>query len=202
MMRRATVRGFSLIELMVTVTVMGVMLTLAIPGIGNWIQNSRVRTVSEEIQNGLRMAQSEAVNRNRQVAFVRTAAAPARNAAPSATGTNWYIQVLPLPSEVGDATFDANSFIQGGAFSTQSGATVNGGGVAAICFNSVGRVVNNNATLLGADCVAPASATDPYDINVTRASSDRAMRVELFLGGRVRLCDVNASSTQPNACTP
>ena len=93
-MNRPRLRGLSLIELMVTITVLGVMLMLAIPGIGNWIQNSRVRTVSEEIQNGLRLAQSEAVNRNRQVAFVRTAAAPALNAAPSATGTNWYIQVL------------------------------------------------------------------------------------------------------------
>jgi type IV fimbrial biogenesis protein FimT len=201
MMRRATVRGLSLIELMVTLTVMGVMLTLAIPGIGNWIQNSRVRTVGEEIQNGLRVARSEAVNRNRQVAFVRTAAAPARNATPSATGTNWYIQVLPLPSEVGDATFDATAYIQGGAFSNQSGASV--GGPALVCFNSVGRVVSNNATLLGADCVAPAAPSNRSDFTVALASnSNRSMNVELFLGGRVRLCDVNASSTQPNACTP
>jgi type IV fimbrial biogenesis protein FimT len=199
-MSRLPVKGLSLIELMVVLTVIGVMLMLAIPGFGSWSQNSRVRTVAEEVQNGLRLAQSEAVNRNRRVAFVRTNAAPARNATPAANGTNWYVQVLPLPSEVGDAIFDATSYVQGGAFSAQSGATV--AGQALFCFNSVGRVINDTSTGLGADCVAPTSSADPQDINITLASGNREMRVELFLGGRVRMCDVLAASSQPNACTP
>jgi type IV fimbrial biogenesis protein FimT len=201
MLNRSGVRGLSMIELMVVITIIGMMLVLAIPGIGNWIQNSRVRTVSEEIQNGLRMAQSEAVNRNRQVAFVRTAATPARDASPSDAGTNWYIQVLPLASEVGSAAFDDTAFIQGGTFSNQSGATVSGPGL--VCFSSVGRVVSNSTTApAGAACVAPASATDPDDINVSLSGSNRAMRVELFLGGRVRLCDPNATAGQTQRCTP
>jgi type IV fimbrial biogenesis protein FimT len=199
-MSRLQMKGLSLIELMVVLTVIGVMLMLAIPGFGNWTQNSRIRTVAEEVQNGLRLAQSEAVNRNRRVAFVRTNAAPARNATPAANGTNWYVQVLPLPSEVGDAAFDATSYVQGGAFSAQSGATV--AGQALFCFNSVGRVINDTSTGLGADCVAPTSSADPQDINITLASGNRAMRVELFLGGRVRMCDVLAATSQPNACTP
>lgn len=199
-MSRQQMKGLSLIELMVVLTVIGVMLMLAIPGFGNWTQNSRIRTVAEEVQNGLRLAQAEAVNRNRRVAFVRTNATPARNAAPAANGTNWYVQVLPLPSEVGDATFDASSYVQGGTFSAQSGATV--AGQALFCFNSAGRVINDNNTLLGADCVAPTNAADPGDIDITLSSGNRAMRVELFLGGRVRMCDVLAASGQPNACTP
>jgi type IV fimbrial biogenesis protein FimT len=200
-MRRHASRGISVIELMVVVTMVGIMLMLAIPGIGNWISNSRVRTVGEEIQNALRLAQAEAVNRNRQVAFVRTAATPARNAAPSATGMNWYIQVLPLTAdEAGNAAFQDDSYLQGGTFSAQSGADV--AGAALVCFNSVGRVVNNAATALGANCVAPIAATDPTDFDITLPTSNRAMRVELFLGGRVRMCDVNATSGQPNACTP
>jgi type IV fimbrial biogenesis protein FimT len=199
-MSRLQVKGLSLIELMVVLTVIGVMLMLAVPGFGNWIQNSRIRTVAEEVQNGLRLAQSEAVNRNRRVAFVRTNAAPTRNATPAANGTNWYVQVLPMASEVGDVTFDATSYIQGGVFSVQSGATV--GGQSLFCFNSVGRVINDNTTLLGADCMAPADAANPEDIDITLGTNDRSMRVELFLGGRVRMCDVNAASGQPNACTP
>lgn len=200
MARRTNVRGLSLIELMVVLTVIGVMLMLALPGFGNWTQNARIRTVAEEVQNGLRLAQSEAVNRNRRVAFVRTNAAPTRNAAPAANGTNWYVQVLPLPSEVGDATFDATSYVQGGAFSAQAGATV--GGQAAFCFNSVGRVINDTSTGLGADCVAPTDAANPEDITIALGTNDRSMRVELFLGGRVRMCDPLAASSQPNACTP
>ena len=201
MKSRLAMRGISVIELMVVVTMIGIMLMLAIPGIGNWMSNSRVRTVGEEIQNALRLAQAEAVNRNRQVAFVRTTATPARNAAPSASGTNWYIQVLPLTAAEGATTaFQDTAYMQGGTFSAQSGAAV--AGAALVCFNSVGRVVDNAATGLGADCVAPTTSGDPSDFDVTLASSNRAMRVELFLGGRVRMCDVNATTGQPNACTP
>ncbi len=199
-MSRRPMKGLSLIELMVVLSVIGVMLMLAAPGFGNWTRNSRIRTIAEEVQNGLRLAQAEAVNRNRRVAFVRTNATPARNAAPATNGTNWYVQVLPLPSEVGDAAFDATSYVQGGAFSAQVGATV--GGQALHCFNSVGRVINDTTTGLGADCVAPADAANPEDIDVTLTGGDRSMRVELFLGGRVRMCDVNAASGEPNACTP
>jgi type IV fimbrial biogenesis protein FimT len=202
--RRHAHRGISVIELMVVVTVLGVMLMLALPGIGNWISNSRVRTVAEELQNALRMAQSEAVSRNRQVALVRTAAAPARNATPSSTGGNWYIQVLPVTAAEGSSTtFQDNAYIQGGTFGAQSGANVTGTDTTVICFNSVGRVVNNTSTGLGADCVAPTTAGTPTRFAVALLpSSDRTMNVELFLGGKVRMCDTLASSGQPNACTP
>jgi type IV fimbrial biogenesis protein FimT len=202
-MRRAAARGLSLIELMTVLTVIGILLMLATPSFGNWMSNSRVRTVAEELQNGLRLAQAEAVNRNRTVAFVRTAAAPARNATPSATGRNWYVQVLPVNAVEGATTnFQDNAYVQGGTFSAQSGADVTG--PALICINSVGRVVDVTAagTGLGAACPAPTTATDPTDFGVSLAASDRAMRVELFLGGRVRMCDINAASGQPNACTP
>jgi type IV fimbrial biogenesis protein FimT len=193
-------RGFTLIELMVTITLVGIMLVLAVPGFGRWTSNARVRTVSEELQNALRSAQSEAVTRNRQVAFVRTAGVPAANATPSASGSNWYIQVLPLTaSEGADTTFQADAFLRGGTFSNADRVTV--GGDALLCFNSVGRLVNNTSTGLGANCVAPTSAVDPRRLNVSLTSSDRAMRVEAYLGGRLRMCDPAAPTTQPNMCS-
>jgi type IV fimbrial biogenesis protein FimT len=200
-MSRSRIKGLSLIELMVTLTILGIMVMLAVPGIGNWIGNSRVRTVGEEIQNGLRLAQAEAVSRNRQVAFVRTNAAPARNAAPSVNGTNWYIQVLPLTTDEGaDIAFQSTAFVQGGAFSTRSGATV--GGDALLCFNSVGRVVSNTDTGLGADCAAPTDALTPKALNVAlTGSANRRLRAEIFLGGRVRMCDPDAATGQPQVCT-
>jgi type IV fimbrial biogenesis protein FimT len=188
---------------MTVLTVLGIMLVLAMPGIGNWISNSRVRTVAEELQNGLRLAQSEAVNRNRTVVYVRTAATPARNATPSATGRNWYVQVLPVNAVEGALTaFQNEAYVQGGTFSADSGANVTGPEV--VCINSVGRVVNITAadTGLGVACVAPTVANDPTDFGVALPASDRGMRIELFLGGRVRMCDPLAATSQPNACTP
>lgn len=198
---RRALRGISVIELMVVVTVIGVMVMLAMPGIGNWISNSRVRSVGEELQNALRLAQSEAVNRSRTVAFVRTNAAPARNAAPAAAGRNWYVQVLPIDATEGALTaFQNASFVQGGTFTAQSNADVSGQEV--VCFNAMGRVVSAT-TGLSADCVAPSPPGNRWDYDITLAGrSDRPLRVQLFLGGRVRMCDPNAATGQPQVCTP
>ena len=108
--RRTRARGLTLIELLTVLTLVGILLALGIPGFGTWIRDTRVRTVSEDIANGLRLAQAEAVARNRQVVLVRTTANPARNASASSSGGNWYVQVLPLNSaEAGDADFIASN---------------------------------------------------------------------------------------------
>jgi type IV fimbrial biogenesis protein FimT len=187
-------RGFSLIELMVTLTVLGILLAAAVPAFGTWTANARVRSVAESIQNGLRLAQTEAVRRNRQTVFALTNATPASGAAPTANGSNWFIQSLPLVA--GDPGAE---FVQGGTFAKQSGVTITG--AALMCFNSTGRQVTNAATGLGATCTAPASVTAPSIFDVARTGSDRPMRVQISLGGQIRMCDPAKSiSSQPDGC--
>lgn len=184
-------RGFSLIELMVTLVLLAIVLAAAIPSFGNWIANSRVRSVAEELQNGLRAAQTEAVRRNRQVVFALTNETPALAATPAANGANWFVRALPIVA--GEST--DGFYVSGGSFGQRAGVTVTG--PALVCFNSVGRQVANASTGLGANC-APA---DPIAYDVSRSGSDRAMRVQVFLGGRIRLCDPAKSiATQPDGC--
>jgi type IV fimbrial biogenesis protein FimT len=191
-MSRQNERGLSLIEVMVVVTIIGILLMLSVPSFGNWIANSRVRSVAEEVQNGVRLAQAEAVRRNRQVVFALTAAAPALDATPTVSGANWFVRVLPLAGETVDESF----YVTGGSFAQNSNVTV--AGPAVLCFNSIGRQVANASTGLGVDCSAPAEIS-AYDIS--RAGSDRAMRVQAHRGGRVRACDPAKSiATQPDGC--
>ena len=179
---------------MVTLTLLGILLAAAIPAFGTWTANARVRSVAESIQNGLRLAQTEAVRQNRQTVFALTNATPALGAALVANGSNWFIQTLPLVAG------DPVRFIQGGTFATQSG--VNIAGAALLCFNSTGRQVTNTATGLGADCTAPAVAATPSEFNVTKTgSADRRLRVQVYLGGRIRMCDRDKNiATQPDGC--
>ncbi len=60
-------RGFSLIELMVTLAVAGVMLMVAVPSFGNLMLSSQLTSLSNELVSALNSARVEAVKRNAPV---------------------------------------------------------------------------------------------------------------------------------------
>jgi type IV fimbrial biogenesis protein FimT len=191
-------QGFSLVELMVTIAILALLLMAAVPSFGSWIANSRVRSVAEDVANGLRMAQSEAVRRNRPVAFVMTNSTPAKGATPAANGKNWYVQALPLSSS-GDTAADSD-YIQGGSFATQSGVTISSTS-SVLCFGSMGNVSDSVATAktaLGENC----SAAGDKSYTVSNTNSDRSLKVTVGVGGQVRLCDPakTLDATHPDGC--
>jgi len=55
--------GFTLIELMVTILLLGVIITLAVPSLNAFLQNQRISTTSQVISNIFSTARSEALNR-------------------------------------------------------------------------------------------------------------------------------------------
>jgi type IV fimbrial biogenesis protein FimT len=73
MMVNRTHKGFSLVELMVVVAILGMVAAAAAPSYQNYVQNSRIRSVSESILNGLQKARTEALRNNASVRFVNQA---------------------------------------------------------------------------------------------------------------------------------
>jgi type IV fimbrial biogenesis protein FimT len=192
-------RGFTLVEVLIALAVLGVLSVIGLPALMGSLNNSRVRSVAETLQNGLRRAQSEAILRSRQTAFVLTDAAPALSAVPAANGKNWYAQTLPLvASEAIDPTF----FVQGGSFgSDTAGVTITGPTV--ICFNSIGRLVANPSTGLGTACTVPAGVPARYLYDVTRSGANRTLELQVSQSGQIRMCDKSrggVSATKPDGC--
>jgi type IV fimbrial biogenesis protein FimT len=186
-------RGFTLIELMVTVSLLGVLMALAFPAMSEWVRNSRIRTVADTLQNGLRLAQTEALRRSRQTVFSLTAdTTPADGLTAVADGANWSVNFVPLLT--GEA--DDPTFIEGGGL-TGLAPDVQITGPATLCFNSLGRVVDNPTPGTGVACNAAAAA-----YNITIPNADRPLRVLVALGGQVRLCDPakTLSNTHPDGC--
>src|SRR6267143_782966 len=62
-------RGFTIIEVLITLAVLGVLLALGVPGFVEWLQNQQIRAASEATVNGLQVARGEAVRRNTPVRF-------------------------------------------------------------------------------------------------------------------------------------
>lgn len=68
-------RGFTLIELMITLAVMGVLVTLAAPSFYDFILMQRLKAASQQLVTDLQFARSEAASRN-QLVRVQFSAGP------------------------------------------------------------------------------------------------------------------------------
>jgi type IV fimbrial biogenesis protein FimT len=193
--------GFSLIELMVVIALIGILLVIAIPAFGKWNADTRVRSVAESLTNAIRLTQSMAIARGRTSMFaLTTAAPPVVTSAPVANGSNWFAELNRLNGS--DETPTTLGLILKSTEGTQHGVTVTG--PALICFGSLGRQSNLAAagTSLATDCSVQTSDTTPTSYTVSRTSATRSFKVLVYLGGRVRMCDAakTLSSTNPDGC--
>ncbi len=65
--RRGRARGFTLIELMVAITIAGILLVVAGPFFGDYVRNSRLRESGNTLFTEALMAQSDAIKLNTRV---------------------------------------------------------------------------------------------------------------------------------------
>lgn len=193
--------GFTLVELLIGIVLMGILFAYGVPSFKDWIQNTQIRNGAEAIQNGLQLARATAVKRNTLVQLVGN----------NNGNSSWTIScATPIADLDGDGTADCpgtGTFpdnIQ--AYTSAEGAKnalvagVNVPIVAAqptIVFNGLGRVtpvpaadisinITNNT---GGNCVAA-------------GGSMRCLRVVVSTGGQIRMCDpaVALSAQTPQGC--
>ena len=210
MQRSRHASGFTMIEMAVTMTVFAILVALGVPAMNTWIKNNKVRTVTDSLQTGLRLAQAESLRRSRQVVFALTnSTTPTLIPLPAvAGGTSWAIWTLPSMTNAADET---PTFIQSGVLTSAASSQVTiatTGNVSTVCFNSMGRLVNNasaNVILItgGDACVQPTAGAPPVlKFNIALAGADRPLQVNLGLGGQVHMCDPNVaiSDAHPEGC--
>ena len=193
--------GFSIIELMVVVTLIAFLAVLAVPAFGKWTADARVRAAAESLTNAIRLTQSMAVAKGRTTQFaLTTAKSPAYNSAPAANGSNWIGVINPLSGS--DETATAAMLLLKSTEGTQY--TVSIAGPAMVCFSSVGRQTNLTATQtsLATACSSGADDTHPTTYTVSKTNATRSFNVLVYLGGRVRMCDAakTLSSSNPDGC--
>lgn len=67
--RRSTVSGFTVLELMVTLALAAILLTLAIPNLRVLIQNNRMTATANELVTGMQLSRSEALKLRQPVSI-------------------------------------------------------------------------------------------------------------------------------------
>lgn len=199
MLSKSKQLGVSLIELMVGITIFGILFMLGAPSFSKWIQNQQIRAGAESILNGLQLARSSAVNGNGQARFVlcdannlnsswevlaASATAPAPTASLACAGAN-----PGSNAAAGDIRVQERSGREGSK-SVQLAVTPNV--ATTVTFNSFGRVVNLNA-----DNSVPLT-----QIDVSTPTGDRPLRIKLWPGGNTKMCDPSPllASNDPRHC--
>lgn len=180
------IRGFTLVELLVGIAVLSIVLLLAAPSFVQWVNNTRIRTAAQGLQDGIRAAQAEAVRRSRVTEFFFTNDQPALASASAAGGINWGIRSYGTPPAV------AQELIRVGVARSADDEVVIAG-PRSICFGPAGNQVN----LAVAGCVSGERLLD-----VSSPQADRPLRVVVSVGGRVRMCDPakELSADAPEGC--
>lgn len=189
-LRRAQ-RGVTLLEMLVTVVIVGILLSVGVPSMGAWIRNSSVHASAEILRNDLYRAQAEAIRRNAFVEFLLTATRPTVSNYSSLTAAankqNWAVRVL-------DSSYVAlttNGFVSA-FYSNDVSPEVLVSGPASVVFNGMGKALTSSGVAQAAKQVYRLSRTD----------SENVYCVFVAPGGAIKLCDPGGASGLPGSCQP
>jgi len=174
--------GFSLVELMVAVAVIGILAVFALPSYTIWIENTRIRNAADSINSGLQKARVEALKRNADVKFELGA------------GSEWTIGCVSVTADCPDP-IETRSVKEGSSASISVTATPVGSTI--LVFTSLGRV---RSALEGAP-------EEPFtQLNIDNSSmsgtESRDLRILIDAGGAGKMCDpyIELSDTDPRKC--
>ena len=177
-----TQRGISMIEVVVTIAIMGILMAAAMPSVGDWIRNSKVRNTAESIQNGLQLARMEAVRLNRPVSFYLVSSLTS-SCALSSTSGSWVVSAV---SPVGNCDQAVSATVS--PMVVAKGAMLEGGQATVVATTGVNPATSVTFNGLGQITTASA-ATAIRRISVASADNTFMRSVEISLGGVGRMCD-------------
>ena len=174
------IRGFTLIEAMVVLVILGVLAAAGMPSFLAMLQNAQIRTAAENIRSGLQAARSEAIRRNALVQFTLdnptdTGGTGWTISAPNALAAEQTIQVMPSNEGTRNVVL------------TRMPADAVG-----TTFDGFGRLASTAANPLL--CVKLTNAT-------VAASDMHAFTVAIVSGSEVKLCDPTITDLKdPRTC--
>ncbi len=194
MLSRGHQRGFSIIELSVALTVVGVLLALGMPSLSGYVQNARLGSAAKSFYTGMQLARTEAIRRNAPVEFVMTSAAVGsgvqNSLAVDPLGVNWVVRTRPSASAPYELV-EAKPMIEGGGAAPSVTVAASAG---LVTFNALGGTTSGAGETI--------VLQNPLMGLCTPLGPVRCWNVVVSPGGQVRLCnpDPAASASDTRKC--
>ena len=161
--------GFTLIELMVTLAIVGIFASIALPSFSQMIENNRISTATNEFVSNLILARSEALKRSRNVTIC-----PSSNQTSCGTGTDYSNGWIVFVDCDGDGAVDASIDCDGDVTTPNVSEIIKvhdgfnniytGGSVSSFTFQFSGRI---------------AGAATSFNVGKTSATSDLKKQISI-----------------------
>jgi type IV fimbrial biogenesis protein FimT len=164
--------GFSLIELMVIVSIIGILAALGTPSYREWIENSKIRNGAGSILNGIQKARASAVLNNAQVQFTLGA------------NSAWTVGCVAATA-ICPATIEQRASSDGSSVSVTT--TTLPVGATTLTFSNLGIANAGGLTRVTVD-------------SSTTYSGKRPLRIDIGASGAARMCDPAFSLPDPKGC--
>ena len=188
LMKSATARGISLIELVIGMAILALIATQAVPSFNAFMINQRIRAAAEAMASMLQLGRAEAIQRNQDVQFVTFNEPIGNSITLVAGGSNWALRTKNSNGDYFAITSRsvAESSPQAGNAAVTSVPTITQSStVPSVTFNSLGAVSSGAASF---DFIR----NNPNNIAAYQCASTgpiRCLRVTVNSTGQVRICD-------------
>lgn len=208
---RGVAAGFTMIELVITIAILGILIALAMPSLSTWVQGARVNSIADFYLDGLRLARNGALQKSGASRFVLTANANGQydwqvdwcfptSILPCDTGGAWSTTAAAAAGDVNVANPSLSVLRSADSQppNTKVTITMTPAGALTVYFNSQGWVntaVQPFMRRLRFD-------SDPsYNPNVLTPNV-RPIAVAINLSGMAERCDPMVAVGDSRACSP
>lgn len=176
-MMQAKQQGFTLLELMITVAIIGILAVIAVPSYHRLMASTKMQTVLGEFRSTLFMAQKEAIRSKRDISVCPSTDGVSCNAPPRDFSVGWIV-IQGLPADNNPVLIkDYPPLDAAGKIKHQLGQNITG-----ITFKANGRVALNSAG---------------FSVSVAHEDYDDCLTLVVSRGGSMR---TEKSGKSDNAC--
>lgn len=188
--------GFTLLELIITVAVLGLLVAMGMPAYQEMVRNTQIRNAAESMHAGIQLARIEALKRNTNVTFWLVSLTNPKvmndTCALGTTSPSWVVSLDDPSGKCGTApsTTTAPRIVQSyaaGEGSSNVALTVNSGN--SLTFNGLGQTVGNAMTQI--------------IVNSSQSGANyRSLQINISASGSTRVCDPDRAiaADDPRKC--